>query len=138
VPGRRNAAATAIWHAGAHRTDHRGEKNLALPEADIAVHEAGEIAGIRCHRSIGRQVLVDFADDCGEIDPVCGRLPFLGEQFAVDGVQTFDPAAALAGIGWRAVLQQRLDHLVGAARHAKVGAPDAADLIGIRPDVYQR
>src|SRR3977135_3542285 len=41
-------------HARPHRADHRGQKDLALPEADIAVHEAAEIASVGRHRPIGR------------------------------------------------------------------------------------
>jgi hypothetical protein len=44
-------------HARAHRTDHRGEHDLALAKADIAVDETGEIAGVGRHRRIGRQCL---------------------------------------------------------------------------------
>ncbi len=80
-------------HAGAHRADDRGEEHLALAEADIAVDKAAEIAGIGRHRRVGREVLVDLADDRREIDPVARRLPFLGQQLAVDRVQPGDPAA---------------------------------------------
>src|SRR5262249_50692029 len=65
------------WHARAPPTDDPREKDLALPKTDIAMHKAAEIAGIGRNRRVRRQVLVDFADDIGEIDPVRGRLPFL-------------------------------------------------------------
>jgi hypothetical protein len=50
-------------HARAHRTHHRGEKDLLLPETDIAVDEAREIAGVRRHSGIGGEVLVNLADE---------------------------------------------------------------------------
>ena len=56
----------------------------------------------------------------------------------MDGVQPVDPAAALAGIGRGAALQQCLDHLVRAARHAEIGPPYPADLVRVRPDMDKR
>ena len=99
VPGRRKRRGDRHRHARAHRADHRRQKHLALAEADIAVHEAAEIAGVGRHRRVGREVLVDLADDRREIDAVACRLPFLRQQLAVDRVQPGDPAAALRGIG---------------------------------------
>src|SRR5438270_14067560 len=93
-PGRPQCRRDRHRHAGAHRPDYRGQEDLALAEADIAVDEAAEIAGVGGNRRVGREVLVDLTDDRGEIDPVLGRLPFLGQQFALDRVEARDPALA--------------------------------------------
>src|SRR5205823_5688999 len=107
------------------------EKDLALAKADIAMHKAGEIAGVGGDGRVRRQVLVDLAGYRSEIDAVTGRLPFFGQQPAVDRVQPIDPAAALAGIRRGALPQQRLDDLVRAARNAEIRPPDPAHLVGI-------
>ena len=91
-------------HAGAHRPDHRGQEDLALAEADIAMHEAAEIAGVGRYGRVGREVLVDLADDRREIDAVVGGVPFLGQQPAVDRVEPGDPALPLFCISRRAAL----------------------------------
>ena len=83
-------------------------------------------------------MLVDLADDGGEVDAVGGRLPGLLQQRQMDLVQPVDPAAALRGIGRRLQCQQAFDHLIRIAGHAQIGAPDAADLVRIGPDMDQR
>ena len=92
-------------YAGPHCANHRGKKDLPLAEADVTVHKAAEISGVGRDCGVGRQVLVDLTDDCGEIYAVGGGLPFLGQQFAVDRVQPIDPAAALPGISRSATPQ---------------------------------
>jgi hypothetical protein len=60
------------------------------------VDERAEIAGVRGdHRIIG-EMLVDLADDGGEVDAVGGRQPLLLQQAQMDRVQTRDPAARFA------------------------------------------
>ena len=75
VPGRRNAAATAIGMPEPIAPTTEDEKDLPLAEADIAMDKAAEIAGVGRHRGVGRQVLVDLADDRGEIDAVARSAP---------------------------------------------------------------
>jgi hypothetical protein len=85
-------------HPGAHRANYRGEKDLPLAEADVAMDKTTEISSVGRDGGVGRQVLVDLADDRGEIHAVASGLPFLGQKLAVDSMQPVDPAAALAGI----------------------------------------
>ena len=107
-------------HARAHRADHRRQEHLALAEADIAVDEAAEIAGVGRHRRVRRQVLVDLADDRGEIDAVARSAPIPSP--AACGGSRCSPATQprrFAASRRRAALQQRLDDLVRARRRCR-------------------
>src|SRR6202012_814901 len=102
------------------------------------VQEGTEVAGVGGDDGIFGEVLVDLTDDGGEVDAVGGGVPGLFQKGQVDLMQVVDPAAALAGVGRGFQGEKGFHHLVGVAGHAEVGTPDAADLVGVGPDVDQR
>ena len=125
-------------HARAHRAHHRGQEHLPLPEADMAVQEGGEIAGVRGDGGVRGEMLADLGDDGGEVHPVLARLPGPFQQAAVGAVQPVDPAAPALAVSGCGPGEQRLHHLVRARGDAERRAPHAADLVRVRPDVDQR
>src|SRR4051794_5684293 len=95
---------------------------------------AGEVAGVAGDDGVGREVAVDLTGDICEVETVGRGLRAARPHRGVDVVQLLHPRVALLDAGWRA-LEQAANNLGRAGRDAQVGAPDAADLIGVGPDV---